>query len=91
MCSPGRSNGFEREPVGADFASGSALTLAPRLTVADRGLPQKSVGIEAGCQRFGASRFCAPFNSPSTFFAKQKTNLILCPEKVAVVAIEASA
>src|ERR1700751_3521602 len=36
MCSPGRSKGFERGPVGADFASGSPVTLAPRLTVAVR-------------------------------------------------------
>jgi hypothetical protein len=62
------------------FASGSALTLAQRLTVAVLGLPQKSVGIEAGRQRFGALRFCAPFSFPSTFFAKQKTNIILCLE-----------
>ena len=70
MCSPGRSNGSERGPVVADFAPGSALTPAPCLTVAVRDLPQKSVGIETGGQRFGASRFCAPFNSPSTFLAK---------------------
>lgn len=41
-------------------------------------------------QRFGASRFYAPFNSPSIFSAKQKTNIILRLEKSPLVAIETS-
>ena len=72
MRLPGRSNGFESL---TEARLECASLLDPRLplhhaTVAVRGLPKKSVGIEAGRQRFGASRFCAPFNSSSTFFAK---------------------
>jgi hypothetical protein len=41
MFSPDRWNGFESlkgTPIGVHFAPGSALTLAPRLCVAVRGL-----------------------------------------------------
>ena len=50
-----------------------------------------SVGIEAGRQRFGASRFLPVQLSIDLIGQIKKTNLNLCLEKVAVVAIKASA
>ena len=73
------------------FAPGSALTLAPRLSVAVRGLPQKSVGIEAGRQKFGGVALLRRLTLHRRSWSNKKTNLILCLEKVTVVAIETSA